>query len=207
MDTARTSRAGSSRAPFANAPVYVVALALAAIVLVPIGYVVLSGFRTTGQLAADPVGLPDPWVRHNYVERSLTSGAFWRQLGNSMIVAAIATWLVVTVSAHGRVSALAHAVPRPRGDLHVLHVRAALPDRRRRAASLPPPAPARPARVAARRRARRRLRSAIPITIIILRPFMRADPGRARGRGRDGRLRAGSGSSCASSCRSRSPRS
>ena len=91
------SRAGST-APFANVPVYVVALLLTVIVLVPIGFVVLGGFRTTGQIAADPVGLPDPWVRHNYVS-VLTSSAFWRQLGNSMIVAAIATGLVVTVSA------------------------------------------------------------------------------------------------------------
>ena len=91
------SRAGST-APFANVPVYVVALLLTVIVLVPIGFVVLGGFRTTGQIAADPVGLPDPWVRHNYVS-VLTSSAFWRQLGNSMIVAAIATGLVVSVSA------------------------------------------------------------------------------------------------------------
>ena len=54
------SRAGAT-APFANVPVYVVALVLTVIVLVPIGFVVLGGFRTTGQIAADPVGLPDPW--------------------------------------------------------------------------------------------------------------------------------------------------
>ena len=36
-----------------------------AVVIVPIAYVALSGFRTTGQLAFDPVGLPHPWVTHN----------------------------------------------------------------------------------------------------------------------------------------------
>jgi raffinose/stachyose/melibiose transport system permease protein len=91
------TRAGRST-PFANTPVYVVALLLAAIVLVPIVFVVLGGFRTTGQIAADPVGLPDPWVTHNYWS-VLTSETFWRQLGNSVIVAAIATALVVGVSA------------------------------------------------------------------------------------------------------------
>jgi raffinose/stachyose/melibiose transport system permease protein len=91
------TRAGRS-SPFANTPVYVVALLLAAVVLVPILYVVLGGFRTTGQIAADPVGLPDPWVKQNYWS-VLTSEAFWRQLGNSVIVAAIATALVVGVSA------------------------------------------------------------------------------------------------------------
>ena len=91
------TRAGRS-SPFANVPVFVVALVLTAIVLVPIVFVVLGGFRTTGQIAADPVGLPDPWVSDNY-SSVISSGTFWRQLGNSLIVAAIATALVVGVSA------------------------------------------------------------------------------------------------------------
>ena len=91
------TRAGRT-SPFANAPVYLVALVLTAIVLVPIVFVVLGGFRTTGQIAADPVGLPDPWVADNY-RSVIRSEAFWRQLGNSMIIAAIATFLVVAVSA------------------------------------------------------------------------------------------------------------
>jgi raffinose/stachyose/melibiose transport system permease protein len=93
---ARASRRARA-APFANAPVYAIALVLSAAVLVPIGYVVLSGFRTTGQIAADPVGLPHPWVAHNYTN-VLTSSGFWRQVGNSTIIAAIATVLVVGVS-------------------------------------------------------------------------------------------------------------
>jgi raffinose/stachyose/melibiose transport system permease protein len=96
MDAAAPKRRGS--APFSNAPAYVVALALGAVVIVPIAYVALSGFRTTGQLAFDPVGLPNPWVTHNYTN-VLTSEGFWRQLGNSVIIAAIATTLVVGISA------------------------------------------------------------------------------------------------------------
>jgi raffinose/stachyose/melibiose transport system permease protein len=96
------SRAAGTRrgrvGPFADAPVYFVAIALSAVVLVPIAYVVLSGFRTTGQLAAKPVGMPHPWVIHNYAS-VITSSAFWRQIGNSVIVATIATVLVVGVSA------------------------------------------------------------------------------------------------------------
>jgi raffinose/stachyose/melibiose transport system permease protein len=94
---AAPARAERRAAPYANAPTYVILLALAAVVLVPIGYVVLSGFRTNGQLAFDPVGLPHPWVARNYTG-VITSGTFWRELGNSLIVAAIATALVVTVS-------------------------------------------------------------------------------------------------------------
>lgn len=95
---ARSGTRAGRTSPFADAPVYLVALVLTAIVLVPIVFVVLGGFRTTGQIAADPVGLPDPWVSDNY-RSVITSEAFWRQLGNSMIIAAIATFLVVAVSA------------------------------------------------------------------------------------------------------------
>lgn len=95
MEAAHPKR--RSLAPFASAPVYAVALALGAVVLVPIAYVALGGFRTTGQLAFDPVGLPNPWVTHNY-SNVITSEAFWRQVGNSTIIALIATALVVGVS-------------------------------------------------------------------------------------------------------------
>jgi raffinose/stachyose/melibiose transport system permease protein len=87
-----------SHSPFANAPVYAIALALAAVVIVPIAYVVISGFRTNGQLASKPVGLPNPWVAHNYT-KVIASGAFWRMVGNSAIIAALATAIVVAVSA------------------------------------------------------------------------------------------------------------
>jgi raffinose/stachyose/melibiose transport system permease protein len=78
--------------------VYIVALALAAVVIVPIAYVVISGFRTNGQLASKPVGLPHPWVTHNYT-KVIASTDFWRMVGNSVIIAAVATVLVVGVSA------------------------------------------------------------------------------------------------------------
>jgi raffinose/stachyose/melibiose transport system permease protein len=78
-----------------NLPVYAVAVVLAAIVIVPLVFVVLGGFRTTGQLAARPVGLPDPWITENYTN-VLKDEAFWRQVGNSMLIAAIATVLVMT---------------------------------------------------------------------------------------------------------------
>jgi raffinose/stachyose/melibiose transport system permease protein len=78
--------------------IYAVALVLSAIVLVPLVYVVLGGFRTTGQIAAEPVAIPDPWLTTNYTE-IVTSETFWRQVGNSAIIAAIATVLVVTCGA------------------------------------------------------------------------------------------------------------
>jgi len=167
------SRAGNT-APFANVPVYVVALLLSVIVLVPIGFVLLGGFRTTGQIAADPVGLPDPWVRHNYVS-VLTSSAFWRQLGNSMIVAAIATGLVVTVSAMAAYP-LSRMQFRGREALFVFFTFGLL---------FPVAVAALPLYLLLRQLgllesllgiALPEAAFAIPITIIILRPFMRAIP-------------------------------
>ncbi len=98
MAAAPAVRRERRAAPFANAPAYVTAILFSALVIAPIAYVVLGGFRTTGQIAANPVGLPDPWVTHNYTG-ILTSGAFWRQLANSAIVAVVATTLAVGFSA------------------------------------------------------------------------------------------------------------
>ncbi|HEV8461587.1 MAG TPA: carbohydrate ABC transporter permease [Gaiellaceae bacterium] len=97
-----TSTAAAARrktfSPFANAPVYAIALLLAAVVIVPIAYIVISGFRTNGQLASKPVGWPNPWDTHNYT-KVIASADFWRMAGNSIIVASLATVLVVGVSA------------------------------------------------------------------------------------------------------------
>ena len=76
----------------------VVMIAVAAAIVIPIAYAVLAGFKDSGQIAADPIGLPDPWVMTNYIE-ILTSGTFWIQMGNSVLVAAISTGLVVLFAA------------------------------------------------------------------------------------------------------------
>ena len=55
-----TSRPRVERA-LSRALAYTVALIIAAIVIVPLVYVLLGGFRTTGQIAAKPVDLPRPW--------------------------------------------------------------------------------------------------------------------------------------------------
>jgi raffinose/stachyose/melibiose transport system permease protein len=82
----------------ARPAVYVLALAVAAVVIVPVAYVVLGGFRTTGQVAAQPVALPDPWVFGNYGE-VLRSGSFWRQVATSLLIAVMATAATVVLGA------------------------------------------------------------------------------------------------------------
>ncbi len=73
---------------------YAIAVGVVLVVVVPVLYAVLGGFRTTGQIAERPVGLPDPWVFDNYRE-ILGSDTFWRQLRNSVVVAAITMGVVV----------------------------------------------------------------------------------------------------------------
>lgn len=84
------------RRPFAwGSPLtYVLALAVAAISFAPVIYVILGGFRTTGQLANDPAGLPHPWVWHTYAS-VITQARFWDEVLNSTIIALSTTIGVV----------------------------------------------------------------------------------------------------------------
>jgi raffinose/stachyose/melibiose transport system permease protein len=77
---------------------YVVLVIVASAILVPIVYAVLGGFKTNGQLAGNPVAiLPSPWVFTNYTDVifGANSGAFWREAANSLIVAAVAVTVTV----------------------------------------------------------------------------------------------------------------
>ncbi|MFI7605965.1 carbohydrate ABC transporter permease [Micromonospora sp. NPDC049366] len=86
-----------SRKPFAwSSPLtYALALAVAAISIAPVVYVIVGGFRTTPEIIADPAGLPDPWVWDNYA-RVLTQSDFWHQAFNSAVIA-IGTTVAVVV--------------------------------------------------------------------------------------------------------------
>jgi raffinose/stachyose/melibiose transport system permease protein len=75
-----------------------VLLGTSALIVIPVAYAVLGGFRDAPQLAADPVGLPNPWVWTNYAD-SLTSPSFWVQLRNSALVAGLSTVIVVLFAA------------------------------------------------------------------------------------------------------------
>jgi raffinose/stachyose/melibiose transport system permease protein len=77
---------------------YVVAVVIVVITLVPLLYVALGGFRTTPQINSSPAGLPHPWVWTNYREL-LTSTDYWRFLGNSAFIAVVATAVAVVLGA------------------------------------------------------------------------------------------------------------
>ena len=70
---------------------------MAALVLVPILAAVLGGFRSTGELRVAPFALPDPWRGEFYAE-ILSSGSFWRYLGNSLFIATMTVLLTLVLA-------------------------------------------------------------------------------------------------------------
>lgn len=75
---------------------YAIALVVVALTLGPVLYAILGGFRTNAQLADSPAGLPDPWTLKNY-RFVLTSSDFWTYALNSTVIAVITTALVVVL--------------------------------------------------------------------------------------------------------------
>lgn len=73
---------------------YVIAVVVMAVIVIPLGFSVLGGFRSNNQLVTDPVGLPDPWIFDNY-RTLLQSGEFWRQVWNSTLIALLTTAVVL----------------------------------------------------------------------------------------------------------------
>ncbi|MBO0899216.1 carbohydrate ABC transporter permease [Cellulomonas sp. zg-ZUI222] len=78
-----------------NPLVYVVAWLLVGICVGPVIYIILGGLRTNSQITADPSGFPTTWEWGNY-SAVLNSSLFWQQAGNSAI-SAIATTAGVVI--------------------------------------------------------------------------------------------------------------
>jgi raffinose/stachyose/melibiose transport system permease protein len=73
---------------------YLVALFVALLIIIPVVYAVLGGFRTNRQLIESPTSLPDPWVWSNYTN-TLSNGKFWRSVGNSVLIALLTVGIVL----------------------------------------------------------------------------------------------------------------
>ena len=82
------------RRRFKHIGLYAIAAFVLVLIIVPLMFSVLGGFRSNQQLVEHPVGLPDPWVTSNYTD-TLANPDFWRQVGNSMLVAILTTALVL----------------------------------------------------------------------------------------------------------------
>ena len=75
---------------------YFIALVLVALILAPVAYIIVGGFRTNAQITNSPAGLPDPWQIDNYLN-VLRNSTFWREVGNSTIAAGFTTLGVVVL--------------------------------------------------------------------------------------------------------------
>ncbi|HZU92058.1 MAG TPA: carbohydrate ABC transporter permease [Microbacterium sp.] len=75
--------------------VYLLAVVLITICITPVLYIVIGGFRTNSQITADPSAWPSPWVIANYTD-VLASEAFWTAMRNS-VISAVGTTLGAVV--------------------------------------------------------------------------------------------------------------
>src|SRR5436305_15131771 len=73
-----------------NAMVYIVAAVVIALMLAPVLYIIIGGFRTNSQITTDPAGFPSSWQVGNYID-VLTQPLFWRLVLNSVIVGGLTT--------------------------------------------------------------------------------------------------------------------
>jgi raffinose/stachyose/melibiose transport system permease protein len=97
---------------------------VAVAILFPLVYAVLGGFKTNGQLAADPAAiLPTEWVFSNYTDVLFGDYApvFWQQMLNSVIIAVVAVSLTVGL-ASGAAFVLARMVFPGREAFYLLFV-------------------------------------------------------------------------------------
>jgi raffinose/stachyose/melibiose transport system permease protein len=154
---------------------YLAALLVVGVTVVPLGFTVLGGFRTNAQINNDPAGLPSPWVWNNYAE-VLTSAVFWQAMWNSAFIAIVATVVATAVGAMAAF-ALSRYSFKGREGIYTLFTIGLL---------FPLTAAALPLYLLLRQFnllehslgvALPEAAFALPITIVILRPFMHAIPG------------------------------
>jgi raffinose/stachyose/melibiose transport system permease protein len=81
-----------------RAVLHLVSIVIGALIVVPVGFGVLGGFKDNGQLSTNPLGWPDPWQPGNYTG-ILADPVFWRQLANSTLIALATVAVVVGASA------------------------------------------------------------------------------------------------------------
>ncbi len=87
-----------ARRTLRSVPLYVLLWLVGAVMVTPLLYAFVSGFKSTDQLSRNTFGLPSPWVTSNYTD-ILASGSFWRMLGASTLIAVGTTVLTVGAAA------------------------------------------------------------------------------------------------------------
>jgi raffinose/stachyose/melibiose transport system permease protein len=154
---------------------YLAAVVVIGLTIVPLAFAVLGGFRDNAQINTSPAGWPHPWVFGNYRE-VVTSPTFWRAMANSTVIALVATALTVGLGAMAAF-ALSRYTFKGREGLYTLFVVGLL---------FPLTAAALPLYLLLRQVgllenplgvALPEAAFSLPVTVVILRPFMRAIPG------------------------------
>jgi raffinose/stachyose/melibiose transport system permease protein len=79
-------------------PLWLFGVAFSLVIIVPLAYAVLDGFKRTGEVVGSAGLWPHTWVFNNYLDL-LTSETFWGEVWNSVVVAAVTVGLVVSCSA------------------------------------------------------------------------------------------------------------
>src|SRR5262249_54482314 len=81
-----------------NPVLHLISIVIALVIVIPVTFGVLGGFKDNGQLTTNPVGLPRPWVFSHYLS-ILTSGIYWLPFAISLFIALITVLIVIGVSA------------------------------------------------------------------------------------------------------------
>ena len=89
-ETVPGRRRDVNKLPWGGPAVYFITLVVIALMLGPVLYIIIGGFRTNSEITVDPSGLPVNWNPQNYVD-VLTSGLFWNEVLNSTMVAVATT--------------------------------------------------------------------------------------------------------------------
>lgn len=71
-----------------------VLLFVSSLILVPLAATILGGFKTDGELRAEPFGLPEIWRTEFYAE-ILVDPQFWRYLWNSLVISLLTVALTL----------------------------------------------------------------------------------------------------------------
>lgn len=88
-------RQAKAQLKWGNPFVYLIALLFVGLMVGPVVYLIIGGFRSSAQITADPAGWPSPWLIDSYVQ-VLQTPQFWVAFANSTI-AAVATTIGVVV--------------------------------------------------------------------------------------------------------------
>ena len=80
-------------------PLYAIGWLVATAILIPIVYAVLGGFRDTGQIGVEPGRRCRTRGCSPTTRRSSARATFWRQVWNSVLIAAVSTLLTVPLAA------------------------------------------------------------------------------------------------------------